>query len=322
MKQLLLGILAAVVSGIACSQDYPSRPVTIINPNAPGGIVDIVARAVASGLQTPLKQSVIVVNRAGANGAIGAAAVANAQPDGYTLLLSTPSYVAVPAIDELFGRTPLYSLAQFAPLAQITVDPVIMLAHPSLGAKTITEFIAIAKSKPTAVVLTSSGTYGATHLPWAMVEMASGAKFRHVPTTGGGPAITMTLGGHTNAVASAPGVAYGHVQGGKLFALAQTGSNRIAAFSSTPTLKESGIDVDYALWTALFAPAKTPAPILKVINEALRQMAADSQFKAAIEKGNSVLSYQDGPEFIAAFDREAKRLQATVRFIGKVEEGK
>ncbi|MEO7402330.1 MAG: tripartite tricarboxylate transporter substrate binding protein, partial [Burkholderiales bacterium] len=291
---------------VAAAQDaYPTKPITIINPNAPGGIVDIVARALATFLQKPLKQPVIVVNRPGAGSAIGNAVVANAAPDGYTVLLASPALAALPAIDELFGTQPLFKLEQLIPIAQITSDPTVIVAHPMIGTKNAAEFIARAKAKPNDIVISSSGTYGATHLPMVMLEMATGSKFRHVATSGGGPAMTMTLGGHSQAVASAPGIAYPQVQSGKLVAIAQTGGRRFAPFNDLPTLKESGIDVEYYIWTGLFAPAKTPAAVLKTFTDAVRQVVQDPEFRAAIGKSNANLAYLDGAEYQAVFEREA-----------------
>ena len=319
---VILLLTAAAPNAVRAQDAYPAKPITIINPNAPGGVVDIVARALANGLQKPLKQSVIVVNRGGANGAIGTQAAASAPADGYTFLLSTPSFLSVPEVDRLFERTPLFAVDQFIPIARITSDPTVVIAHPSLGASTIADLITTAKARPDGVVMASSGTYGATHLPLAMVEMATGIRMRHVPTSGGGPAFAMTLGGHSQIVASAPGVAYPQVQAGKLRALAQTGSARVAPFIETPTLKEAGIDVEFYIWTVLFAPAKTPSAVLKLVTEATRQVGQDEQFVAAITKSNSNLAYAEGDALRAFMARETAVIGATVRHIGKIEDDK
>ena len=315
-------IIAALTgAGGAFAQEvFPSRPISIINPNPPGGFVDNVGRGLALAMQRILNQPVLIVNRPGANGAIGHAAVANAVADGYTLLLSTPSFAAQPAIDEVFGRPPSYSLARFAPVAQIASDSAIVLAHPGLGVKTLQEFIARAKAVPEGVIIASSGTYGATHLPMAMLEAATGIKFRHVPTSGGAPAMTLTVGGHANALAAAPSVAYPQVQGNRLIALAQSGARRAAPFMDVPTFKESNIDLEFALWTALFAPAATPPAVLQTITQATRRAMQDEQFRAAMIKGNSTLAYLDGDEFAVVWRAEVKKLQDTVRHIGRVND--
>lgn len=316
-------LLLAMAVQVTHAQDaYPAKPITIINPNAPGGIVDIVARTFATAIQKPIKQSVIVVNRGGANGAIGTQAAAVAPSDGYTLLLSTPSFLAVPEIDKLFEKASVYAVDQFVPIARITSDPTVVIAHPSLGASTMADLIATAKARPDGVVMASSGTYGATHLPLAMIEMKTGIRMRHVATSGGGPAFAMTLGGHSQIVASAPGVAFPQIQAGKLRALAQTGGARVNPLTETPTLKESGIDVEFYLWTVLFAPAKTPTAVLRVIAEATRQVVQDEQFRAAIAKSNSNLAYAEGDELRGFLARETAAISATIRYIGKIEDDK
>ena len=253
----------APVAPVAAQPDaagYPQRTITLINPNAPGGFVDIVARGIATVMQRQLRQSVVVVNRPGANSAIGTAAVATAAPDGYTLLLTSPAVAAIPAIDELFQRPPQYSLSQLAPLAQVTADPAMFLVHPSLPARNVKEFIALAKARPADFLVSSSGTYGTTHLPIAILEQAAGIRLRHVPYNGGAPAIAAVVGGHATAVASAPSVAMAQVKAGRVRAIATWGAQRSPAFPDVGTFRESGVDIEFTLWTALFAPSRTPAP--------------------------------------------------------------
>ncbi len=318
---LLATALALALPPCATAQEaYPARAISIVNPNPPGGFVDNVGRSLAQSMQRILKQPVLIVNRPGANGSIGAAAVAAAAPDGYTLLLTSPSFAAQPAIDEVFERPLAYALAKFVPVAQITSDPAILLVHPGLGVKTLQEFIGRAKAAPGDLIVASSGTYGATHLPLAMLEVATGIKLRHVPTSGGAPAMTMTVGGHSNALASAPSVAYPQVQANRLVALAQSGPRRQAPFPDVPTFRESGVDLEFSLWTSLFAPSATPAAALKVLTQAVRQAVQDEQFRASMTKGNSAVAYQDGDEFAAAWKVEVKKLQDTVRHIGKVSD--
>lgn len=315
--------LAAAVlfaSTLAGAQEaFPTKAINLVNPNPPGGFVDNTGRGLAQAMQKVLKQPVLVLNRPGANGAIGAAQVGNAAPDGYTLLVTSPSFATQPAIDELYGKQPLYTLAKFVPLAQITSDPAILVANPALGVRTVLEFVARARQQAEAVIISSSGTYGATHLPMAMLEMATGIKLRHVPTSGGAPALQLALGGHAHALAAAPSVAYGQIQGKKLVALAQSGARRMAPFTDVPTFKESGIDLEFALWTSVFAPAGTPPAVLKTLSDAMRQAAQDEEFRAQMTKGYSTVSYVDGEEFARLFRSEVEKLQGTVRHIGKVD---
>jgi tripartite-type tricarboxylate transporter receptor subunit TctC len=305
---------------VNAQEAFPNKPINIINPNPPGGFVDNVGRSLAISLQKILKQPVLIINKPGANGSIGHAFVANAAPDGYTLLLTSPSLATQPAIDALFNRQPSYTLNKIVPIAQITSDPAIILVNPDTGVKTIQEFIKKASTSKDHLAIASSGTYGATHLPMAMLENATGIKLKHIPTSGGAPAITLTIGGHVNALASAPSVAYPQVQSNRLIPIAQTGSKRTAPFLDTPTLKESNINVEYALWTSLFAPANMPPQIQQQITQAVREAVQDEQFRQAMVKGNSIQSYLDGEEFNAFWKAEVKKLQDTVKFIGKVDE--
>ena len=314
-------LLSALSPSVIYAQEtYPSKPITIVNPNPPGGFVDNVARALSIALQKSLKQPVLIVNKPGANGAIGHAFVANAAPDGYTLLITSPSLAAQPAIDQLFNRPPSYSLNKITPIAQITSDPAIILVNPDTGIKTIQEFIKKAGTAKDHLAISSSGTYGSTHLPMAMLENATGIKLKHIPTSGGAPAITLAIGGHVNALASAPSVAYPQVQANRLVPIAQTGNKRSAPFLDTPTLKESNINVEFALWTSLFAPANLPPQVQQQLTQAVREAVQDEQFKQAMVKGNSLLNYMDGDEFNNFWKSEVKKLQDTVKFIGKIEE--
>lgn len=321
-KSLLLGIFLLSSALGALADDPSRRPITIVVPYPPGGFVDNVARALGRPLSAALQQPVLVVNRPGANGDIGHAAVAHAVPDGHTLLLAAPSLAAQPAIDALLGRRPTYGLGSLVPLAQITSDPAVFLVHPSLNVKTMREYVALAKSRPSGISIASSGSYGATHLPMAMVEMRAGIKLLHVPTPGGAQAITMTLGAHTTGVAAAPSVARAHIEAGRLIALGQSGAQRLASLPEVPTFRESGIDVEFYLWTSLFAPANTPPRELARIQDALRKSVQDESFKASLASSQSNLAYVDGEALRALWRGEVAKLQATVRHIGKVEDAR
>jgi len=317
------GALLVPVAPVAAQPDaagYPQRTITLINPNAPGGFVDIVARGIATVMQRQLRQPVVVVNRPGANSAIGTAAVATAAPDGYTLLLTSPAVAAIPAIDELFQRPPQYSLSQLAPLAQVTADPAMFLVHPSLPARNVKEFIALAKARPADFLVSSSGTYGTTHLPIAILEQAAGIRLRHVPYNGGAPAIAAVVGGHATAVASAPSVAMAQVKAGRVRAIATWGAQRSPAFPDVGTFRESGVDIEFTLWTALFAPSRTPAPVLDTLQGAVRAVVQDEDFRAAMTRSLSTIAHLDGPAFQAHWQAEVRRIQASVRFIGKTSE--
>ena len=195
-----------------------------------------------------------------------------------------------------------------------------LLVNPSLPVRTVKEFVALARARPADFLVSSSGTYGTTHLPIAILEQAAGIKLRHVPYTGGAPAIAAVVGGHATAVASAPSVAMPQVKSGRVRAIAQWGTARLKAFPDVPTFRESGIDIEFTLWTAVFAPAKTPPSTLKIVQDAVRAAAQDEDFRANMARSLSTVAYVDGAEYAAAWLREVKRIQSSVRFIGRTEE--
>ena len=213
----LSGIVLALAAFAAAAQEaYPARPITMVVAFPPGGVADITARPTAAAMEKLLKQPVTIANRTGAAGAVGNAVVANAKPDGYTILMALSSISVIPAADEIFNRKPAYSLNQFAPIALISADPTILVTHPSLPVKSLKELVALARAKPGQLSYSSSGIYGALHMPMEIFLHAAKLKMRHVPTTGGGPAINAILGGHVELTAGGPGAISGPLKGGQM----------------------------------------------------------------------------------------------------------
>ena len=322
LRAITAAALALVASGALAQDAYPSRAITMIVPFPPGGVADVTGRPTAAAMEKVLKQPVATTNRPGAGGAVGNAAVANAKPDGYTILMALSSISVIPAADVLFDRKPAYSLDQFAPIALITADPTILAVHPSLPAKSVKELVALARSKPGELSYSSSGVYGALHMPMEMFLHAAKLKMRHVPTTGGGPAITAVLGGHVDLTAGGPAAITSHVKAGKLRPLASWGPKRHAGYPDVPTFKELGYDIEYLIWAGLFAPKGTPDPVMKVLRDAARKAVEDPEFKGMMAKVNSPIHYLDAPEFHKFWMADAKRLAEVVKVVGKVEEKK
>jgi len=318
---LFAALLAAMVAAPVAAQDaYPNRPISMIVAFPPGGVADITARPTAAAMEKILKQPVTVTNRPGAAGAVGNSAVANAKPDGYTLLMALSSISVIPAADELFNRKPAYSLDRFAPIALVSADPTILVVHPSLPVKTLKELLVIARSKPGQLSYSSSGIYGALHMPMEMFVHAAKIRMRHVPTNGGGPAITAVLGGHVELTAGGPAAISAHVKAGKMRPIASWGAARHASYPAIPTFKELGYkDVEYYIWAGMFAPRGTPEPVMKVLRDAARRAVQDPDFKATMAKVDSIVDYKDAPEFQRYWMADAKRLAALVRVVGKVE---
>ena len=320
MKRCLFAALFAFATASALAQDaYPSRPITMIVPFPPGGVADITGRPTAAAMEKLLKQPVVVANRSGAGGAVGNAAVANAKPDGYTILMALSSITVIPAADALFARKPAYSLDQFMPIALISADPTLLVVHPSLPVKSLKELVALARSKPGQMSFSSSGIYGALHMPMEMFLHAAKLKMRHLPTNGGGPAITALLGGHVELTAGGPAAISGHVKAGKMRPIVSWGGKRHAAYPAIPTFKELGYDIEYYIWAGMFAPRGTPEPVMKVLRDAARKTVEDPDFKKTMANVNSPIQYMDAPEFAKYWEADGKRLAALVKVVGKVE---
>jgi tripartite-type tricarboxylate transporter receptor subunit TctC len=265
---------------------------------------------------------VVIQNRPGAAGATGANAVANAAPDGYTLILHLVSISALPERDKLFGTTPAYTRDQFVGIARITADPPILVVHPSIPAKNLKEFVALAKNKPGEMIFSSSGLYGASHVPFEMFLQSAGLKMRHLPTTGGAPAMTAVLGGHAVTWACPPNIASPHLKGGKVKAFAHWGDKRLAAFPEIPSFMEQGYKIEYYLWGGLFAPSSTPQPVINTLRDAVRKSVADPEFVKSMGKINTPIAYMDAPEFKDFWDKDAKKLAEVIVKIGKVDDKK
>jgi tripartite-type tricarboxylate transporter receptor subunit TctC len=321
-KAAIAAVFALAANAATAQDTYPSRAITMIVPFPPGGVADVTGRPTAAALEKVLKQPVAITNRPGAGGAVGNAAVANAKPDGYTILMALSSISVIPAADVLFDRKPAYSLDQFAPIALISADPTILTVHTSVPTKTLKELVALARSKPGQLSYSTSGVYGALHMPMEMFLHAAKLKMRHVPTTGGGPAITALLGGHVDLTAGGPAAITPHVKAGKLRPLASWGPKRHENFPDVPTFKENGYDIEYLIWAGMFAPKGTPEPVMKVLRDAARRAVEDPEFKGMMAKVNSPVHYLDAPEFQKFWMADAARLAQVVKVVGKVEDKK
>ncbi len=318
---MMLVALVLVTGGVAQAQDqFPSRPITIVNPFPPGGLADLTGRPLAASMEKILKQPVIITNKPGAAGAVGMQSVAIAKPDGYTILITVPAISTLPEVDRLFGRTPVFQRDQFAPLALINADPTIMVVNVDRPWKSVKDLLEDAKKRPGEITFSSSGVYGASHTPMEMLlQRAGGLKMRHLPTTGGGPAMTAVLGGHADLWLSPPAVASSHIKSGKVRALAVSGAKRHPQFPDVPTLKELGYDVEYYLWIGLFVPKATPANVLKPLRDAVKQAVDDPAFKSAMDKIQTPIAYKDAEDFRKWWDDEAVRLAQVIQNIGRVE---
>ena len=319
MRTMLLVALAALCTA-SVAQDYPSKPITMVVPFPPGGVADIVGRPLASVMQKSLKEPVVVINRTGAGGAVGMAAVAKSAPDGYTILMGLSSISIFPVSDRINGKEPPYEMRDFAPIALVTADPTVLVVRADGPYKTLKDFVAAAKARPGKINYSSSGVYGTLHVAMEIFANAAGIHLFHVPYQGGGPAVTALLSGQVEASAQGPAAVIGHIKAGKMRALASWGTERLKLLPDIPTFKEQGYDAEFYIWSGVFAPAATPAPVIAKLREAVHEAANSAEFRGAMEKLQTPVSYLDAPEFAKYWERDAARLKSALEKIGKVEE--
>jgi tripartite-type tricarboxylate transporter receptor subunit TctC len=312
-KRLLLGLACAAIAAQALAQSgFPSRPVTLTVGFAPGGGTDTAGRMVAKKLTENIGQAVVVENRAGAGGNIAAQHIATAAPDGYTIHLTSvgPMTVAPHMVKDL-GYDPKRDIA---PITMGVVFPNVIVVHPGIPAKTLAEFVALARQRPGELNYASSGVGGAGHLSGELFKQRAGIDMVHVPYKGGGPAMTDLLGGRVAMYPGVPSTVAPHVEAGKLRALATTGAKRTALMPSVPTVAESGYPGFEAVnWYAFVAPGKTPKAIIDYWHRELLKVLNDPAIREELAKHG--LEPQPGtPEELARYvDSETEKWGKVVR---------
>jgi tripartite-type tricarboxylate transporter receptor subunit TctC len=259
----VFSILSAI-SQHAAAQKYPDKPVRLVIPYAPGGTSDILARLIAAPLWQVMGQPVIADNRPGAGSNIGAEIVANANPDGYTLLIATPAFASNPA---LYGKVNYDPVRSFEPITLVAEVPIVLVVHPGLPAKSVTELIALAKAQPGKLNFGSSGHGGIGHLVGELFKSSTGVNMVHVPYKGNGPALVDLMAGVLNLTFSDLAGASPYIKGGRMRSLAITSARRSPSMPDLPTMNEAGVPGFQATsWFAMFATGKTPKPIVNELN--------------------------------------------------------
>ena len=312
---------AARPSSAMVAMGWPAHTISMIVPFPAGGQADLAARPVALALEKILGKSVIVDNRAGgAGGAIGNAAAARAEPDGYTLLMTLSSLAVLPEADRLFDRPPVYEVAQLSPVARVLADPTLLAIPASAPWKSLEDFVEDARRRPGEIRYGSSGPYGTLHIAMEMFAASAGIKLQHIPFRGAAPALNAILTGTVDAVASAPGTLKQLVDSGKMRVLANWGAERIASFPDLPTFKERGYkDVEFYIWAGLFAQRALPEPIMTRLREAMAEAVKSPEVIKTFETAGSPVAYMDAPEFAKFVETDSARLVAAVKRIGRVE---
>ena len=269
----LIGAALAALSAAALAQGFPNKPIRIIVPFAPGGNVDITARLVAPGLTEALGQPVVVENKPGAGGTIGADSVAKAAPDGYTLLMGSNSTFSV--APSLYPKNPYNPLKDFAPVVSIAIAPFVLVVNPASPATNAQELVAQAKAAPGKLAMSSAGTGSSNHLVGELFQEITGTRFTHIPYKGSGQALTDLMGGQVNLHFDQITSAASFIQGGKLRALLVTAPKRVALLPDVPTASEAGYPAfEASNVTGLIAPAGTPRDIIDKLNAATQKVIA------------------------------------------------
>ena len=266
---VMLGMGVVVgVQAAAPASAYPNRPVRLVVPYAPGGNIDITGRIIGPAMSDALGVSFVVDNRAGASGAIGSDLVAKSTPDGHTLLVASTGSTS--GLAALYPALPYDPVRDFAPVGLVSNVPIVVVVTPGLPARSIKEFIAIARAKPTQLTYGSGGTGTTNHLAAALFEISAGVKLTHVPYKGMGPATVDLMGGQINVAFDQLSAAMAFIKSGRTRALALASPTRSKALPDLPTLSESGVSgADASTFTGVLAPAKTPGDIVAKLNAAL-----------------------------------------------------
>jgi tripartite-type tricarboxylate transporter receptor subunit TctC len=311
---LTLGAVGAAATrrGGAAEELVPGRPITLIVPTAAGGTTDFAARLLAEPLSQRLGRPVVVDNRAGANGVIGAQAVARARPDGHTLLVQYSGYqVGTPAVVRNLGWDPLKDLA---PIALLMDAPQVLLAHPSVPARTLAELVAHAKANPGKLNYASAGNGSMQHLGTELLKQRAGIELEHVPYKGTGPVMQDLLSGRVQLFLTTPPPAVPFIRSGQLRALALAARERHPALPEVPTAEEAGLPGFTAeAWFAVFAPAATPAPLVERLAAEVSAITATPEFRAKAEEQGAVVRPMTPAALGARVERELGEWAEVVR---------
>jgi tripartite-type tricarboxylate transporter receptor subunit TctC len=312
----LAAAVAALLVAPAVAQGYPNRPVKIVIPFAPGGPTEFIIRLVADRLTATLGQAFVIENRpGGAGGTVGAKSVAVAEPDGYTLLFSSPGpLVTAAAVYKNLDYDPIKS---FAPIAMLIYAPQMLVVHPSVPANSLPQFVAYAKSNPGKITFGSSGYGTQPHMLGEMLKQAAGINIIHVPYRGAGQSVTDLVAGQVRMIFETTAILLPHVEGGRLRALAVATDTRSALLPDVPTTAESGYPTLLAsFWSGLLAPTGTPAPIVDKLNGAVNDILKSKEAQAGLARLSAEAKLGSPHDFAAFIAAEAPRWAAIANETG------
>ena len=301
--------IAAVAAAAAQTKEFPTRPVRLVVPVPPGGSVDVMARIVSPKWSEVLGQNVIIDYRPGANTIVGSEQVARAAPDGYTLLINTLPFVVNPWI---YPKMPYDTERDFAPVTLLGSSPFVLVVHPSVPAKSVKELIALAKAYPGKLNYASSGSGSNLHVAAELFKNLTGTNIVHVPYSGGGPALVAILNGEAGLSFLSLVAVTGHIASGRMRALGVTSAKRSKVMPQLPTIAEQGVaGYDFGAWYGIYAPAATPAPIVKTLNDTITRALRDPSLADRFDKEGAELA-ASSPEGLA------KHLKAELALWAKV----
>jgi tripartite-type tricarboxylate transporter receptor subunit TctC len=307
-----VGIVLTLTASVT-AQDYPTKPVRIIVPFAPGGLNDVVGRMIAQHLTERFGRQVIVENRTGAGGVVGTELVANSPKDGYTLLIVSIAHAVNPWLYKL-NYDPLKS---FAPIAPILSSQNVLAVNLDLPAKTLKDFLALAKAQPGKIQYASGGVGGSLHLAMELFKLTAGIDLLHVPFRGAGPGVIDVIGGHTKAINATVATLSPHIRGGKLRALGVSGNKRSAVLPEVPTIEEGGVPgYDAGNWIGIVAPAGTPAPIVERLHKEISTMLDQPEIQKQIASDGSEIMRMSPSEFATYMDNEMVKWGRVVKQAG------
>ena len=309
-------VAAATLACGSASAAFPERAVTIVVPTAAGGANDAMARVIGQGMSALLKQPVVVDNKAGANGAIAAEAVARATPDGHTLMLG---YIATHAMNPVLQKLRYDPVKDFEPVGLVGYSPVLLVVNPSVKAANAKDLVGVVKAAPDKYSYASAGNGTAPHFAAEMFKQATGTNLLHVPYKGSSPAITDTIGGQTQVMFPSLFTAIPYVKSGKLKALGVAGNKRSPLLPEIATLKEQGLgDIDVSQWYAIFAPAKTPKAVVDQLSRALNTVLADKAVQKRLEEHGAEVATMS-PEQLGSFVQQEQVKWKRVVDAGKLK---
>jgi tripartite-type tricarboxylate transporter receptor subunit TctC len=320
LRRLRVALAAAVGGallaggGHAAAQPYPAKPIRLVVPFAPGGASDVLARLVGQKLAERLGQPVVVENKPGAATTVGAADVAKAPADGYTLMLAPAPFVIAPL---MYQKLTYDAAKDFTGIALLASSPLILTAHPSLGVSTPQELLALAKAKPGTIMYASPGNGSVPHLATELFKLRTGTDLTHVPYKGGGPAVTDLVAGHVGVMFASPIEVSQYVEAGKLKYIVASTKNRVPSLPGVPTVGDLGIkDFDVVAWFGIVAPAGTPKEIVLRLSQEIGRILAAPDIKEKFVAQGAEITFMPADEFDRFLAREREQWAQAVKVSG------